>query len=123
MSDEETWVIVETHKGVGQVFSYRGTLRRDELDAWARGELRGALTLRNAYWIEEDPETGRNAPVVVGRHPSFRNGTGILHLPVDTVMVVMELRAPDPGVLEGADAQVLRIGAVRNPDRSKEDDT
>ena len=119
---DETWVIVETHKGVGQVFSYRGTIRREHLDAWCRGELRGALTLQNAYWVEEDPDTGRSVAVVVGRHPSFRNGTGTLHLAVDTVMVVMELRAADPGVLDGTDAQVLRIGAVRNPERTPEDD-
>ena len=122
MSGEETWVIVETHKGVGQVFSYRGIVGREHLDAWRRGELRGALTLESAYWIEEDPDTGRNVPVVVGRHPGFRNGTGTLHLAVETVMVVMELRSPDPGVLEGTDAQVLRIGAVRNPERPTEDD-
>lgn len=122
MSSEETWVIVETHKGVGQVFSYRGIVQRAHLEAWCRGELRGAFTIESAYWVEEDPDTGRNVPVVVGRHPSFRNGTGTLHLAVDTVMVVMELRSPDPGVLDGADAQVLRIGAVRNPERPSEDD-
>ena len=54
-------------------------------------------------------------PIVVGRHTSFRHGTGVLHLAADTVVVVMELRTPDPGVLEGEAAQVLRLGAVRGP--------
>jgi len=114
VSDEErVWVIAECTKGVGQIFSYRGTVERSALDSWARGELRGALTLTQAYWLDEDPDTGRLSPVVVGRHASFRNGTGVLHLAVDTVVVVMELRSPDPGVLEGEGAQVLRLGAVR----------
>ncbi len=113
-ADERVWVIAECTKGVGQIFSYRGTVSRATLDAWALGELRGAFTLHRAYWLDEDLETGRLVPVVVGRHTNFRNGTGVLHLAADTVVVVMELRSPDAGVLEGEDAQVLRIGAVRS---------
>lgn len=112
-TDERVWVIAECTKGVGQIFSYRGTVSRAALDAWTRGELQGAFTLHQAYWLDEDLETGRLVPVVVGRHASFRNGTGVLHLAADTIVVVMELRSPDPGVLEAEDAQVLRIGAVR----------
>ncbi len=108
------WVIVETTKGVGQIFSYRGTVDRRALEAWTTGTLEGALTLEEAYWLEEDA-SGRAQPIVVGRHPGFRNGTGVLHLHVATVMVVMELRSPDPGVLAGENAQVLSIGAVRGP--------
>ena len=110
---EEVWVVVETHKGVGAVFSYRGRVRRADLDAWADGELAGALTLRSAYWLDED--NGRLVPVVVGRHGEFRNGTGILHLAADTIVIVMELRSPDTGVLEDSPGRVFQLEAVRPP--------
>ena len=113
--DDGVWAIVETHKNVGAIFTYRGKIRRSDLEAWREGTLGGALTLRQAYWVDEDPDTGRVTPIVVGRHTSFRHGTGVLHLAADTVVVVMEIRTPDPGVLEGEAAQVLRLGAVRGP--------
>ena len=109
---DDVWVVVETHKGVGAVFSYRGKVTRDELDAWVAGELSGAISLRSAYWLDED--NGRLIPVVVGRHGEFRNGTGILHLAADTIVIVMELRAPDPGVLEELPGRVFQLGAIRN---------
>ncbi|MBO6933573.1 MAG: hypothetical protein JJ863_01315 [Deltaproteobacteria bacterium] len=111
-SEDGVWVVVETHKGVGAVFSYRGLTSRDELDAWVQGELAGALTLRSAYWLDED--NGRLMPVVVGRHGEFRNGTGTLHLAADTIVIVMELRAPDAGILEEKPGQVFQLGAVRS---------
>ena len=111
-NDDDVWVVVETHKGVGAVFSYRGMTTRDELDAWVQGELSGALTLRSAYWLDED--NGRLMPVVVGRHGEFRNGTGILHLAADTIVIVMELRAPDAGILDDKPGQVFQLGAVRS---------
>ncbi|MBX3251773.1 MAG: hypothetical protein KF901_31635 [Myxococcales bacterium] len=113
---EETWALVETHKGIGGIYTYTGRVLRADLEAWRRGELRGALTLRSAYWIEEDADTGRRAPVVVGRHPSFRNGNGVMHIAAPTVILVMELRAPDPGVLDTeSGGRVVRLGAIREP--------
>ncbi|MAQ18942.1 MAG: hypothetical protein CMN30_29615 [Sandaracinus sp.] len=110
-SNGDVWVVVETHKGVGAVFSYRGKVTRGEVDAWVAGELRGAISLRSAYWLDED--NGRLVPVVVGRHGEFRNGTGILHLAADTIVIMMELRAPDAGVLDDLPGQVFQLGAVR----------
>ncbi|MEM9069301.1 MAG: hypothetical protein AAGE52_12380 [Myxococcota bacterium] len=119
--EDRVWVIVETTKAVGQIFSYRGTVSREDLDAWSRGHLQGALTLNQAYWLDED-DAGRLMPIVIGRHGGFRNGTGVLHLAIATVVVVMELRSPDVGVLEGEKAQVLRIGAVRRPRPVREEE-
>ncbi len=110
---DDVWVVVETHKGVGAVFSYRGKTRRADLDAWVAGELQGALTLRSAYWLDED--NGRLVPVVVGRHGEFRNGTGTLHLLASTIVIMMELRAPDPGLLEDSPGRVFQLEAVRPP--------
>ena len=75
-TSNDVWVIVETHKNIGQLFSYRGVLSREELEAWSAGTLKGALTLRRVYWIDEDLESGRRTPIVVGRHEAFRNGNG-----------------------------------------------
>lgn len=114
--EEETWALVETHKGIGGIYTYTGRILRAELEAWRQGELRGALTLRAVYWIDEDVDTGRRAPIVVGRHPGFRNGTGVMHIAASTVILVMELRTPDPGVLETeSGGRVVHLGAVREP--------
>lgn len=113
--DEEVWLSVESHKGIGGMYTYCGKASREDLDRWRRGELHGALTLRSTYWVEEDVDTGRRSPVVVGRHPSFRNGTGVVHLAASTIVLVMELRHPDLGVVDTESGQVVRLGAVREP--------
>jgi len=110
---DDVWVVVETHKGVGAVFSYRGKTTRKELDDWVAGELEGAISLRSAYWLDED--NGRLVPVVVGRHGEFRNGTGTLHLLAETIVIMMELRAPDAGVIEESPGRVFQLEAVRPP--------
>lgn len=110
---DDVWVVVETHKGVGAVFSYRGKVTRAELDAWVDGQLQGALSLRSAYWLDED--NGRLVPVVVGRHGEFRNGTGTLHLLASTIVIMMELRAPDAGVIDESSGRVFQLEAVRPP--------
>ncbi|MCB9614146.1 MAG: hypothetical protein H6721_31375 [Sandaracinus sp.] len=113
VADDEVWLTVESHKGIGGMYTYCGLGSRDELDRWRRGELRGALTLKRTYWVEEDTETGRRMPIVVGRHTSFRHGTGTVYLAAETIVLVMEMHHPDPGVLDGEEAQVVRLGAVR----------
>lgn len=110
-SNGDVWVVIETHKGVGAIYSYRGKLTRGEIDAWVAGELQGAISLRSAYWVNE--ENGRRVPVVIGRHGGSRNGTGILHIAADTIVIVMELRAPDAGVLDDLPGQVVQLDAVR----------
>ncbi|HJL25342.1 MAG TPA: hypothetical protein RMH80_24090, partial [Polyangiaceae bacterium LLY-WYZ-15_(1-7)] len=55
--DDGVWAIVETHKNVGAIFTYRGKIRRSDLEAWREGTLGGALTLRQAYWVDEDPDS------------------------------------------------------------------
>jgi len=110
---EERWVIVETTKGIGQIFSYRGRMKTEDLRAWQRGELKGALTLRHTYWLEEDPQGGVGS-FVVGRRGDFKNGTGVTHVAAGTVAVIMELRAPDPGVVDTDSGQVFQLGPVRD---------
>ncbi|MEM1416846.1 MAG: hypothetical protein AAGH15_18255 [Myxococcota bacterium] len=112
--DGARWVVVETHKGIREVFSYRGRAASADVEAWRRGELHGALRLEQCYWIEPDPDTGKLTPVVIGRTASeeFRMANGTLHLAADTIVVIMELRGPDPGV-EGEAAPVYQLGSVR----------
>ncbi len=106
----DVWVILECHKGVGQIFTYRGQISREDLDAWERGELIGAVKLKSTYWFEED-RSGRAFAAVVGKQSGFRNGTGVLYVKADTVVVIMEMRAPDPGVLDDEPAQVVQLGS------------
>ncbi|MEO0326579.1 MAG: hypothetical protein AAF447_26770 [Myxococcota bacterium] len=114
--DGTCWVVVETHKGIREVFSYRGRAAARDVEAWRRGELRGALRLAQCYWIEPDADSGKLAPVVIGRTTTeeFRMATGTLHLAAETIVVIMELRGPDPGV-EGEAAPVYQLGSVRDP--------
>lgn len=112
--DDEIWLTVESHKGVAAMYTYCGRASRQSLELWRRGELRGALTLKSTYWVEEDVDTGKRSAVVVGRHPSFRHGTGVVHLAVDTIVLIMELRHPDAGVIDVESGQVVRLGAVRD---------
>lgn len=116
--DEWTWAVVETHKGVQDVFSYRGRLARADLEAWRKGELQGALTIRDLYWLES--EGGKIVPHVVGRRGEFRNATGTLHVAASTIVVVMELRAPEAGVMEEEPGPVLRLAPSRPPPASDE---
>ena len=113
--DGTCWVVVETHKGIREVFSYRGRAAAADVEAWRRGELRGALRLEQCYWIEPDTDSGKLTPVVIGRTTSeeFRMATGTLHLSAETIVVIMELRGPDPGV-EGEAAPVYQLGSVRD---------
>jgi hypothetical protein len=112
--DDAIWLTVESHKGIGGMYTYCGRGSRQALERWRRGELRGALTLEHTYWIEEDVDTGRRSPVVVGRHPSFRHGTGVVHLSAATIVLIMELRHPEPGVLDPEGGRVVHLGAIRD---------
>lgn len=107
MSDE-VWVVVETHKGVGEMFSYRGRTTRAAFDAWRNGTLTGSLPLADAYWMEQ--RGGQVVPYVVGRRGDYKNATGTIHVLASTVMVIMELDGPDAGVTDDdSNATVLSL--------------
>lgn len=95
---EDVWVVVETHKGVGEMFSYRGRTTRDAFESWKAGTLEGTLPLSDAYWMEQ--RGGQIVPYVVGRRGDYKNATGTIHVLASTVMVIMELDAPDAGVTD-----------------------
>ena len=101
MAEEDeahTWAVVETHKGIEDVFSYRGRLKNEQLEAWKKGELKGALTLEHAYWLEQ--RHNQVVPYVIGQRGDYRNARGVLHVDASTVSIIIELEGADPGVLE-----------------------
>lgn len=108
MSDE-VWVVVETHKGVGEMFSYRGRTTVAAFEAWKAGTLGGTVPLADAYWMEQRPG-GQIVPYVVGRRGDYKNATGTIHVLASTVMVMMELDGPDAGVTDDdSSATVLSL--------------
>lgn len=108
MSDD-VWVVVETHKGVGEMFSYRGRTTAEAFAAWKSGTLNGSLPLSDAYWMEQRPG-GQIVPYVVGRRGDYKNATGTIHVLASTIMVLMELDGPDPGVTDDdSSATVLSL--------------
>lgn len=107
MSDE-VWVVVETHKGVGEMFSYRGRTTVAAFEAWKAGTLGGTLPLSDAYWMEQ--RGGQIVPYVVGRRGDYKNATGTIHVLASTIMVMMELDGPDAGVTDDdSNATVLSL--------------
>lgn len=108
MSDE-IWVVVETHKGVGEMFSYRGRTTVAAFEGWKDGTLSGTVPLADAYWMEQRPG-GQIVPYVVGRRGDYKNATGTIHVLASTVMVMMELDGPDAGVTDDdSSATVLSL--------------
>ena len=111
--NDDVWVVIETHKGVGEVFSYRGRVDRERFELWKEGELNGVLSLHDAYWLEHRGD--RLVPYVVGRSGDYRNARGVIHIEVSTIVIAMELEGADPGVLDEAPgAPVLTL--ARKPD-------
>ncbi len=85
---EKVWVEVEVNKFTEGITVFRGQMEKNELDAWACGELVDcSLKLENTYWHLEDKIC------VLGKGDKLTEQyTGVTYLRVDTVMAIFELK-------------------------------
>ena len=90
------WVEIEVNKYTDGITVFRGQLFKDDLLAWASGDLAdGALKLEDTYWYAED------AICYLGKGtPASQQYTGESYLRVDTIMTILVLR--DESLLDEA---------------------
>jgi hypothetical protein len=97
---DRVWVLVELVKG-GQLGVYRGAMRRADLDSLLAGTFGGAFVrLDHVHWLDK----GR--VVMLGREGEWEASVGALHLRVDQIHVLGELKGPPDvsGLAEDSDA-------------------
>lgn len=80
------WVEVEVNKTPGVINTYRGSMRREDLERWASGDPKCAVRLDDVYWQDGDDN------VVLGDAGPFSNFTGTVYFRAESVVAVLLLR-------------------------------
>ncbi|MEM7012365.1 MAG: hypothetical protein AAF585_12875 [Verrucomicrobiota bacterium] len=98
MTDQ--WFEIETSKGTPAVLNYRGRVDPEIVEKILSGELtEGWLTIRNVYYVEEQPaETQQYLDVCIrkfGRDGAFVNMSGVKHLRIEHIVSISPMERPD----------------------------
>ena len=101
---EDVWCEVEVLKGA-LVSVYRGRVSAAALEAWRKGELKGALTLNDTYWSYDEGD-GNEGWVVVGATPGpYSRAAGYSMVRADLVLVIVPLK-------DGAERETHKVRPV-----------
>src|SRR5688500_9112414 len=111
-ASDDAWVEVEVLKG-NLVSVYRGRVQGPTLDAWKRGDLKGALALHDTYWSYDEGD-GNEGWVVVGATPGpYASALGTTYIRADLILVMVPLR-------DGSERETHKLrpvgGAARDDD-------
>jgi hypothetical protein len=98
-NDKLVWVEIESNKGVGQTWTYRGAISSKVFEALVSNKLTdGFLKLEQVYWFIEvwiDDEGGRRTkerPTRLGYDGKYKNMTGEIFIRVDTIVTVLPMK-------------------------------